>query len=76
MTAVSASGSPTSYSGRSVGPITEYRGTTPQRSLKSASAGVCPAGLTGEEFYLLRPLVESLVHRKELRAEALDAFDG
>jgi hypothetical protein len=34
-----------------------------------------PAGLSGAEFHLLRPLVASLVRHGRLRAEALDAFD-
>jgi len=38
-------------------------------------SGKRPAGLTGAEFRLLRPLVASLVRHGQLRAEALDAFD-
>jgi hypothetical protein len=34
-----------------------------------------PAGLSGDEFHLLRPLVASLVRHGQLRAQALDAFD-
>jgi hypothetical protein len=37
--------------------------------------GKRPAGLTGAEFRLLRPLAKSLVRRGQLRAEVLDAFD-
>jgi len=38
-------------------------------------SGKRPAGLTGAEFQLLRPLVASLVRRGQLRAGALAAFD-
>ncbi len=38
-------------------------------------SGKRPAGLSRNEFDLLRPLVASLVRHGQLRAEALDAFD-
>ncbi len=38
-------------------------------------SGKRPAGLSGDEFRLLRPLVASLVRHRQLRAEALDVFD-
>lgn len=38
--------------------------------------GQRPGALTGDEFHLLRPLVDSLVERGQLKASALDDFIG
>ena len=38
-------------------------------------SGKRPVSLSGAEFHLIRPLVASLVRHRQLRPEALDAFD-
>jgi hypothetical protein len=38
--------------------------------------GQRPGALTDDEFHLLRPLVDSLVERGQLKASALDDFIG